>query len=73
MEQLWSDTPAPARSKPWKKRHITLFWSGPSGWSFERKNSRRTWPHIDRKRTREQLRLLVRVSNHLRRSEIDDR
>ena len=65
MEQLWLNNPAPARSRSWRKKRITLFWNGPSGWSSDRKNSRRIWPRIDRKRTREQLKALVRLLNKI--------
>jgi len=58
-----------ARSRSWRKRRITLFWSGPSGWSFERKNSRPIWPRIDRKQTREQLKALVRLLNLIRKTD----
>jgi hypothetical protein len=50
-----------------------LSWNGPYGWFFAKRNSPATWPQIDRKRTREQLRALVNLLNYLRRVEIDDR
>jgi hypothetical protein len=68
MEQQWLNIPPqPVRSKRWKKKRITLFWNGPCGWSFEKKNSLPIWPQIDRKRTREQLRALVVLLNPVRR------
>ena len=76
MEQQWQSTLIrPVRSRRWNRKPITLSWNGRYGWHSVRKNSRHTWtphPHIDRKRTREQLRLLVQVINQLRRTDTHD-
>jgi hypothetical protein len=53
-----------------EEKRSTPFWNGRSGWYCVRRNSRPTWPQIDRKRTREQLRALVRVINRTRSNKV---
>jgi len=69
-EDLWPNNPVPIPFKLWKKKRSTPFWNGRSGWSFEKRNSRPTWPQIDRKRTREQLKALVRMINRTRSNKV---